>query len=88
MRQQQTKNLGAVFAQVVCDPLHEYSLRLIRAQTDKQYWDVVVYNTTRAHAAELRGVTFRCGLGGLANHNTLGQLANLRPLRISKGGAS
>ncbi len=41
MRQQQTKNLGlplrAVLAQVQRDPLHKYSLRLSRAQIDKQY---------------------------------------------------
>ncbi len=47
-----------------------------------------LYNSTRAHAAELRGGTFRRTLGGLANHNTLSQLTNLSLSRISEGGAS
>ncbi len=33
-------------------------------------------------------VTFRHALGGLANHNTLGQLTNLSPWCISERGAS
>ncbi len=40
---------------------------------------------TRAHAAELRGGTFRRALCGLANHNTLDQLTNLSPSRIPRG---
>ncbi len=50
--------------------------------------DVIVYNTTGAHATEVRGVMFWTALGSLVNHNTLGQLTNLSPLRISEGGAS
>ncbi len=49
--------------------------------------DAIVYNTTRAHAAELRGGTFSTR-GGLANHNTLDQLTNQSPSCISEGGAS
>ncbi len=45
--------------------------------------DAIVYNTTGAHAAELRGGTF-----SLANHNTLAQLTNQSPSCISEGGAS
>ncbi len=48
----------------------------------------IVYNITPEHHwGEGRDVS-SCTLGGLANHNTLGQLTNLSPLRISEGGAS
>ncbi len=51
--------------------------------------DAIVYNTTGAHATEVRGGTFRCALeAGLANHNTLDQLTNRSALCISEGGAS
>ncbi len=49
--------------------------------------DAIVYNTTRAHS-EVRGGTFLDCTDGLANHNTLGQLTNQSPSRISEGGAS
>ncbi len=89
MRQQQTKNipLRVVLAQVLHDPLHWYSLGLNQLKLISNIDNVIVYNTThaQAYAAEVRG-----GMrsGGLANHNTLDQLTNLCPLRISEGGAS
>ncbi len=69
MRQQQTKNipLGAVLAQVLRDPnilWVSIGLKLI-SNID----DVIVYNTTGVHAAEVRGVMFIRRYTGPANQS-------------------
>ncbi len=51
MRQQQQKNIVILFAYILWVSI---GLKLI-SKID----DAIVYNTTRAHAAELRGGTFR-----------------------------
>ncbi len=66
-----------------------YTLIFNWAQTDKQYrWrHCLHYNRNTCSWTEGRDVQTRTR-GGLANHNTLDQLTNLSPLRISEGGAS
>ncbi len=60
------KNLGlplkAVLAQVLHGLFTNIPLCLNRAQIDKQYRRCHCYNTTGAHAAEVRGGTFRHAL--------------------------
>ncbi len=54
--------LIAVLAQVLHDPLHYYSLGFNRLKLISNIDNAIVYNTTGAHAAELRGGTFRRAL--------------------------
>ncbi len=67
---------------------YEYPLHFIRA-LDKQYRrrHCLQYNRSTCHWGEGRDIQTR-SRGGLANHNTLGQLTNLSPSLISEGGAS
>ncbi len=68
-----------------CNKGGEAMLHCFRGNIDY----AIVYNTTGAHAAEVRVGTFRHALEAvLANHNTLDQLTSLSSLCISEGGAS
>jgi len=60
----------------------------IRLKLIRNIDDDIVYKTTGAHAAELRGGTFRHALDSLANPNPPNQLTNQSPSCISEGGAS
>ncbi len=73
----------AVWAQTISAKLRCWKFKLI-SNID----NTIVYNTARAHAAELRGGMFRRTLETLANHNTLDQLTNQSPCSLKVTGNS
>ncbi len=75
---------------LLCRPaLHLSQIERGGAQIDKHYRQghCLQFNRSTCRWGEGRDVQ-TCCRGGLANHNTLSQLTNLSPSRISEGGAS